>query len=309
MSPRTWAAVPPGLAPIWFNTWFAVLAKRFEYPDVLRRPPAEVLSRFRDGGSGLILTWWAFMLSGLLLIPTIVAVGKVVVPHRRRPDRGRHRRGRAGGAGADARPAAVGLPGAMARSGRTSRPNLRSSARSRSRSRRSTGSLGVGVGEHLGYLLTGLWSVLFGFALDVQHRVVRVVRLGGDRDRPRADGGVAGVPRPQRGARLDARGLCGAVPLHRVVALAARDGRRAPGVTRGGVRSVFHYLEPRSTYWNTQAEQRFIGARMTSKDVGSCTRKTNSASPADVHVGGFGNGGDLDVGEQTRLSRSSRRGH
>ena len=25
--------------------------------------------------------------------------------------------------------------------------------------------LGVGVGEHLGYLLTGLWSVLFGFAL------------------------------------------------------------------------------------------------------------------------------------------------
>ena len=80
MSARTWAGVLLVLAPIWFNTWFAVLAKRFEYPDVLRRPPAEILSRFRDGGSGLILTWWAFMLSGLLLIPTVVVVGNVVAP-------------------------------------------------------------------------------------------------------------------------------------------------------------------------------------------------------------------------------------
>ena len=55
MSPRTWAGVLLVLAPIWFNVWFAVLTKRFEYPDVLRRPPAEILSRFRDGGSGL--TW------------------------------------------------------------------------------------------------------------------------------------------------------------------------------------------------------------------------------------------------------------
>ena len=56
------------VAPLWFNVNFALLlGKRFDYPDILRRPTAEILERFRAGGSSLILLWWTFMLSGLLL--------------------------------------------------------------------------------------------------------------------------------------------------------------------------------------------------------------------------------------------------
>ncbi len=164
MSPRTWAGVLLVLAPIWFNTWFAVLAKRFEYPDVLRRPPAEILSRFRDGGSGLILTWWAFMLSGLLLIPTVVVVGNVVVPT---------------GGMLIAVAIVVGvLAGLVQMLGLLRWVYLvpwlaRAHVEAKPEEQRSIEItfeafhrfLGVGVGEHLGYLLTGLWSVLFGFAL------------------------------------------------------------------------------------------------------------------------------------------------
>ena len=63
------------VAPIWFNTTFALLGKRFDYPDILRRPTQEILNRFRAGGSGLILLWWTFMLSGVLLIVAAVLLG------------------------------------------------------------------------------------------------------------------------------------------------------------------------------------------------------------------------------------------
>ena len=164
MSARTWAGVLLVLSPIWFNTWFAVLAKRFEYPDVLRRPPAEILSRFREGGSGLILTWWAFMLSGLLLIPTVVVVGNVVVPT---------------GGTLIAVAIVVGvLAGLVQMLGLLRWVYLvpwlaRAHAEAAPDDQRPIEVtfeafhlfLGVGVGEHLGYLLTGLWSALFGIAL------------------------------------------------------------------------------------------------------------------------------------------------
>jgi hypothetical protein len=43
--------------PILFNVTFALLSMRFDYPDVLREPTAEVLCRFREGGAGRILIW------------------------------------------------------------------------------------------------------------------------------------------------------------------------------------------------------------------------------------------------------------
>ena len=63
MSVETAAGVVLIVAPLWFNANFALLGKRFEYPDILRRPTSEVLERFRAGGAGLILLWWTFMLS------------------------------------------------------------------------------------------------------------------------------------------------------------------------------------------------------------------------------------------------------
>jgi multisubunit Na+/H+ antiporter MnhB subunit len=52
--------------PILFNAGFTLLAQRFDYPDILRRPTHEVLERFRAGGTGLILIWWLFSLSAVL---------------------------------------------------------------------------------------------------------------------------------------------------------------------------------------------------------------------------------------------------
>jgi len=37
--------------PVAFNVAFGMLAARFDYPDILRRPTDEVLSRFEAGGT------------------------------------------------------------------------------------------------------------------------------------------------------------------------------------------------------------------------------------------------------------------
>ena len=58
--------------PVLFNVGFGLLAQRFDYPDVLRRPTHEVLSRFRAGGSTLIVIWWMFALSAVLFAPLAV---------------------------------------------------------------------------------------------------------------------------------------------------------------------------------------------------------------------------------------------
>ena len=58
--------------PIAFNVAFAALAARFDYPDILRRPTSEVLERFREGGSSLVLLWWAFAMTAVLLAPAAV---------------------------------------------------------------------------------------------------------------------------------------------------------------------------------------------------------------------------------------------
>lgn len=55
MSTKTAAGALLIVAPLWFNSTFALLGQRFEYPDILRRPTSEILERFRAGGSSLIL--------------------------------------------------------------------------------------------------------------------------------------------------------------------------------------------------------------------------------------------------------------
>ena len=75
---EAWAAVLLIAAPLWFNATIAVLGKRFGYPDILRRPTEEILERFRAGGPVLIMLWWAFMLSGLLLIGVAVLLSQAL---------------------------------------------------------------------------------------------------------------------------------------------------------------------------------------------------------------------------------------
>jgi hypothetical protein len=152
------------VAPLWFNTTFALLGKRFDYPGILRRPIPEILERFHAGGSSLILLWWTFMLSGLLLIAGAVLLGQAlefegIVPL-------------ATTIGVLAGLVQmlgllrwVYLVPALARA--YADPALDPPERHLHASvfRALHQYLGVGVGEHLGYMFTGIWSALIGIGI------------------------------------------------------------------------------------------------------------------------------------------------
>ena len=164
MSVEVAAGVFLVVAPLWFNATFALLGKRFDYPDILRRPATEILERLRAGGSSLILLWWMFMLSGLLFIPAVVLLGQAL-----------------GFTGVVPLAVTIGvLAGLVQMLGllrwvylipslaRTNAdPTLEGGQREANVAVFSAMHryLGVGVGEHLGYLFTGLWSVLTGVAI------------------------------------------------------------------------------------------------------------------------------------------------
>jgi hypothetical protein len=152
--------------PIAFNVVFGMLAARFDYPDVLRRPTDEVLAAFRAGGRSLVLLWWAFALTALALAPAAVLLSSSL-------------------ADADGTLLAVAtvvgvLASLVQLLGLIRWPFLvpylaRVSAEPGvSEARREAVDivfqsfnryLGVAVGEHLGYLLTGAWTTLAGVAL------------------------------------------------------------------------------------------------------------------------------------------------
>jgi hypothetical protein len=152
--------------PILFNVGFGLLARRFDYPDVLRRPTHEVLRRFRAGGPGLIVIWWVFALSAVLFAPLAVLLA---------------------GELADADDTLVALSVLtgvlaalvqflglirwpflvpyLAREAQDAGPG---SARAEAVDvvfQSFNRYLGVAVGEHLGYALTGAWTILAGAAL------------------------------------------------------------------------------------------------------------------------------------------------
>jgi hypothetical protein len=74
---RTLLGAAALILAIAFNLPFALLASSFDYPDILRRPAAEVLDTFAAGGAPLILTWYAFALSavGLIFFAPALALG------------------------------------------------------------------------------------------------------------------------------------------------------------------------------------------------------------------------------------------
>jgi hypothetical protein len=152
--------------PVAFNVAFAGLAATFDYPDILRRPTRDVLARFRTGGTRLLLWWWAFALTAVALAPLALLVSLALedvgtplrvfvatsgvlaalvqfiglirwpflVPYLARLD-----------ADPDSTPA------------RLEAVDVVFQAFNR--------YLGVAVGEHLGYLFTGTWTVLVGAAI------------------------------------------------------------------------------------------------------------------------------------------------
>jgi hypothetical protein len=64
--------------PIAFNLAFFELGRAFDYPNILRKEPDEILRRFAAGGSGLILRWQALLISALLMLPLAALLGIVL---------------------------------------------------------------------------------------------------------------------------------------------------------------------------------------------------------------------------------------
>ena len=166
MSTATVAGLLLIVVSIAFNSVFALLAARFEYPDILREPTAAVLTKFRAGGTALVLLWWAFALTALLMVPLVVLLSSAI---------------------SDADPSLTAIAttvGVLAAAvqflglirwpflvpylARTAADPDASPARREAVDivfQSFNRYLGVAVGEHLGYLLTGTWTTLTGIAL------------------------------------------------------------------------------------------------------------------------------------------------
>jgi Domain of unknown function (DUF4386) len=66
------------LVPIAFTVCFSLLQIQFEYPDILRQPTGDVLTKFQAGGTSLIAIWYALALTSVLFIPAVVLLHHVL---------------------------------------------------------------------------------------------------------------------------------------------------------------------------------------------------------------------------------------
>lgn len=55
---------------------YTILTAIFDYPNILRQDTATVLLQFHEGGTPLIVTWFAFAMTGIPLIPAYILIGQ-----------------------------------------------------------------------------------------------------------------------------------------------------------------------------------------------------------------------------------------
>lgn len=55
---------------------YITLSVIFEYPGILREDTGSILTKFYQGGSRLILTWWAFAILGIPLVIAYILLGQ-----------------------------------------------------------------------------------------------------------------------------------------------------------------------------------------------------------------------------------------
>jgi hypothetical protein len=60
------------IVPVLFNAFFFLLQSTFGYPDILREPADTILRQFAAGGTSLIAIWYGFALTPVLFIPAAV---------------------------------------------------------------------------------------------------------------------------------------------------------------------------------------------------------------------------------------------
>ena len=56
---------------------YIILTITFEYPEILRQDTGIVLTKFHEGKSPLIFTWWAFAILGLPLLIAYIKIGQL----------------------------------------------------------------------------------------------------------------------------------------------------------------------------------------------------------------------------------------
>jgi Domain of unknown function (DUF4386) len=152
--------------PIAFNVFFFLLGRFFDYPGILRSPVGMILSRFHQGGARLKLLWYGLMMTAVLFAPLAVLFGQVlardeleIVPLT----------------------TAIGVLAAVVQFLGLARWPFLAPALARAyespdsspATREATAVvfdsfhryLGIAVGECLGYLFTGAWTVLVSVAM------------------------------------------------------------------------------------------------------------------------------------------------
>ena len=213
--------------PVAYNVLFTVLARTFDYPDILRQPTNDILRRFTEGGSSLVLTWWGFAMTAVLLAPAVVLLSNTVT---------------------DANATVVALAttfGVLAAAVQflglirwpLAVPYLARAATDPSADRATEAAvevtfqtlnryLGVAVGEHLGYLFTGLWTAFAGIALVQSDPPQPRVRCRRDRHRAALRARRRRVRRPVRIRGLEGQRRARPDRLRRLVDLAAHRRHR-----------------------------------------------------------------------------------
>jgi hypothetical protein len=150
-----------------FNLFYALLQRSFDYPNILREPTGHVLARFHKGGSRLRLTWYGFMLSAVLFVPVVLLHQVLSLSEAATPYLGIA--------------TAVGVLSAAVQFLGLVRwpflvPYLAETYNNPASSQATRDAVavtfqsfhryaGVGIGESLGYLFTGIWTLLVGIAM------------------------------------------------------------------------------------------------------------------------------------------------
>jgi hypothetical protein len=162
------------IVPLVFTLMFALLGSSFEYPDILRKPVSHILERFSAGGSGLVALWYGMFASALFFTALPVLVRRMYPERSLMLDLG----------------VTFGVLAGLVQALGFARwvflvPALAATNADPSSSEATRAAVtvvfdafnryaGMGIGEHLGYLFTALWTLTVALPLISRSRILGV---------------------------------------------------------------------------------------------------------------------------------------
>lgn len=167
------------VVPVIFTICFTLLQMQFEYPDILRQPTADILTKFQAGGSALVSVWYVLTMTALLFVPLSLLLRALLLTQENRTLLGIA--------------TAFGVLAGVVQTLGFLRwpflvPHLAAAyfAPDANEAQRTAVAIvfdsfhtyiGMGVGEHLGYLCTSVWTFLVASLMLRSARFGRI--LGG----------------------------------------------------------------------------------------------------------------------------------